>query len=201
MRLFIANIAASLLMGILGTMLVPVIQRWLAKRSAHFAEKTLQATREEYEQVISFAVSPEHLAPYVAIRAVMIGVGCFAMLISIDINSAIDIPATLFKDHFHPHISTATAMWVFVGDMAIKVLLFVMVFKVLKDVYELSHHVRFFEQYVKEVPESVRNLRLERAIFAGREQRLCVAPPESVDTETSDGGTQQMLRGCNNISD
>lgn len=165
--------------GILGTMTVPALQRWLAKRSTYTQKKSLQSAQAEYMDVTAMALHPEYLAPELVTRVLWFTVTCFAFLVVLDANVSFSAPGA---PSFHFHAPRNVQIGFVILYFLVKVFMVTLAVKLGLNAYMLYYNVRFFPRYVETVPAPIRDIDLEQAIIAGRALRRCAVMKETDQT-------------------
>lgn len=158
----------DILVAVIVSLSFPRLQRYINVRTTHRTQKSLARSREEYEEVISLAAHTEFLSAEL-LKRLMIGLWTclLAVFLLLASDTAISYMRSVGEGQKHGHIEAFIAVGVNVFCIAICVI----ATSYLQSSLRLYYGVRCIEQYVKEVPESIRDSELEGELMALRREK------------------------------
>lgn len=168
----------SIPVSIGAALVVPRIQRYLDKRGEASHAKKREQIKEEYEDVLNFALHTDWLIGRMLVAVIQLLFMVLTALVCVWLRPTLDdvlgdIPSPHLSHLVSEHVRIAVA-----GSMGMAAVIFatvwaVVIFKESSRWALLFSNVRYFKTYVKSIPDDIRDKKYEDAVtYAVRERAM-----------------------------
>jgi uncharacterized integral membrane protein len=164
--------AISIPIGIASGLAVAPIQRWMDRWGETTHQKKKSRMKDEYAEVTDSALHPEMMIAGMITSVLLLGLDGFVLLLLLLMKPFFDgflsfVPRPAIAASHLPEILVLLSVFMVGSFFALTILAFRMVMNSVR----LYWHVRFFREYVKSIPDELRDLKLEKIVICANQDR------------------------------